>query len=103
MSVRICNFPKPDGSPCGSPALHRKKLCFYHHRDQLRFNYLARILRCNDPLRPSAPLPRDLRDVQATLFEVITALADNRIHDRRAGKLLYALQLRSASLRKAPS
>jgi hypothetical protein len=37
------------------------------------------------------------------LSEVFTALTDDRITLRRAGKLLYALQQRSASLRQPAS
>ena len=99
MSYPTCNHLKEDGALCGSPALRGKKLCFYHHDDHQRLQYAERILRCNDPLRPSAPLPKTLPEMQFRLYEVMTALVDNRIHTRRAGKLLYALQQRSASLR----
>ncbi len=103
MSYPTCNHLKEDGVLCGSPALRGKKLCFYHHRDHQRLKYAERILRGNDPLRPSAPLPRTLPDMQITLSEVFAALVDNRIHTRRAGKLLYALQQRSAALRSPVS
>ena len=99
MSIPLCGHLKEDGALCGSPALRGKKLCFYHHDDHQRLQFAERILRCNDPLRPSAPLPKTLPEMQFRLYEVMTALVDNRIHTRRAGKLLYALQQRSASLR----
>jgi hypothetical protein len=73
---------------------------FYHHRDYQRQQYVERILRQNDPLRPSAPLPKTLPGVRVTLYEVLIALADNRINARRAGKLLYAMQQASICLRK---
>jgi hypothetical protein len=103
MSCPICRHRKSDGALCGSPALRGKKLCFYHHRDHLRQQYAERILRCNDPLRPSAPLPKTLPDMQSRLYEVITALADDSISARRAGKLLYALQQQSVLLGKTVS
>ncbi|HVP56237.1 MAG TPA: hypothetical protein VMU45_14700 [Candidatus Eisenbacteria bacterium] len=99
MSYPTCNHRKPHGLLCGSPAVRSKKLCFYHHRDHQRRQYAERILRCNDPLRPSASLPRTLADMQVMLSEVLTALTDDSISNRRVGKLLYALQQRSASLR----
>jgi len=103
MPYPTCNHRKLGGVLCGSPALRGKKLCFYHHRDHQRQQYAERILRSNDPLRPSAPLPRTLPDTQIMLSEVLTALADDGISTRRAGKLLYALQQTSTSLRKPAS
>ncbi len=103
MSYPTCNHSKQDGALCGSPALRGKKLCFYHHRDHQRQRYAEWILRLNDPLRPSAPLPKSLPEMQFRLYEVATALADDSLHLRRAAKLLYALQEASISLRKAES
>jgi hypothetical protein len=101
MSFRTCDHLKADGVPCGSPALRGKKLCYYHLRDHQRQQYLDRILRALDPLRTSAPLPKTLSGVQAMLREVFDALAYDRIHPRRATKLLFALQQHSVSLRKS--
>jgi hypothetical protein len=100
MSYPTCNHLKEDGFLCGSPTLRDKKLCFYHDRDHQRLVYAERILRCNDPLRLSAPLPKTLSGIPAALFEVINALADNRIHASRAGKLLFALPQASTFLRE---
>ena len=103
MSYPTCNHLKEDGALCGSPALRGKKLCFYHHRDHQRLKYSERILRCNDPLRPTALLPKTLPEMQFRLYEVMTALADDSLPIRRASKLLYALQQRSSLLRKIAS
>jgi hypothetical protein len=103
MPYATCNHLKEDGALCGSPALRCKKLCFYHHRDHQRRQYVERIFRLNDPLRPSAPLPKTLPEIQFRLYEVMTALADDSIHTRRAGKLLFALQLASTSIRNPVS
>ena len=99
MSYPTCNHRKPDGFLCGSPALRGKKLCFYHHRDHQRRRYVERVLRCNDPLRPCAPLPKTVSEMQVRLSDVLDALANGGVHSRRAGKLLYALQERAVSLR----
>ncbi|MGA9566518.1 MAG: hypothetical protein WBS19_13410 [Candidatus Korobacteraceae bacterium] len=103
MSYPTCNHLKEDGALCSSPALRGKKLCFYHHRDHQRHQYVERIQRLNDPLRPNAPLPKTFHEMQFRLSEVMTALADDSFPIRRAGKLLCALQQRSASLRKLVS
>jgi hypothetical protein len=103
MSCPACTHLKQDGVLCGSPALRGKKLCFYHHRDHQRRQYVERLLRLNDPLRPSAPLPRNPFELQVLLYEVMTAVAEKRITTRRAGKVLYALQQTSASIPKPES
>ena len=103
MTYPTCNHRKLDGLFCGSPALRGKKLCFYHHRDYQRQQYVERILRCNDPLRPGAPLPKTFQEMQAMLSEVFTALTHGSITNRRAGKLLYALQERLVALCDSPS
>ena len=103
MSYPTCNHRRPDGFLCGSPALRGKKLCFYHHRDHQRQRYAERIFRCNDPLRPGAPLPKTLPEMQVRLSYVLDALANHCIPTRRSGKLLYALQERLTSLRKPVS
>ena len=103
MPYPTCNHRKSDGLLCGSPALRGKKLCFYHHRDDQRQRYAERIWRQNDPLRPGAPLPKTLPQMQVRLSEVFDALANDCIHARRAGKILYALQERSVTLRKVVS
>lgn len=99
MSYPICGYLKSNGVPCGSPALRGKKLCFFHHRDAQRRRYVDRLLRLNDPLRPGAPLPRTLPDLQVRLSVLLNALAGDRIAFRPAGKLLLALQQASVPLR----
>ncbi len=103
MPIPLCCHLKQDGMSCGSPALRGKKLCYFHQRDHQRLKYTERILRCNDPLRPTAPLPKTLPEMQFRLYDVMTALADDSLPIRRASKLLCALQQRSASLRKLVS
>jgi hypothetical protein len=103
MPYPTCSHQKEDGVLCGSPALRGKKLCFYHHRDHQRQQYVERILRANDPVRPNAPPPRTPLDWQFKLYEVMTALANDRINTRRAGKLLVALQQASTDLRNSAS
>lgn len=99
MSVRICAYPKPDGLLCGSPALREKKFCYYHLRDHKRHKYAAKVLRQLDVLGPRLPRLQTLFDVQDALYQILTAVADNRIDPDRAGTHLFAIQQRSASLR----
>ncbi len=99
MSVRICSFPKPDGSPCGSPALRGKKLCYFHHRHQKRLQYAAGAIRRADVLGPRLPAMKSLHDVQVAISEVLNAMADQRLSIQRAGRILFDIQQATIPLR----
>jgi hypothetical protein len=96
----ICNFLKPDGTPCESPALPGKKLCYYHQRDRQREQRIDSSIRRADVLGPKLPPLRSLDDVLAALNEVVQALAAGTISDRRAGRVLYDIQQVSADIRR---
>ena len=99
MSVPTCSHLKPDGIPCGSPALRGKKLCYFHQRDHKRQQYAAGVIRRADVLGPRLPRMKSLADVQAALGEVLTALAAGRVPHQRAGRILYDLQQAGVALR----
>ena len=91
--VPECRHIKTSGGKCGSPALRVKPYCYYHSRlkeraAQPRSPYLA------------IELPASLEDrgsIQLALSEIVTAIAENRIDTKRAGVLLYALQIASSN------
>ena len=100
MSIRICNFPKPDGISCGSPALKYKKLCYFHHRDLKRLQYVGSAIRRADVLGPRFPRMKSLADIQAALYEVMTAIAAQTISTQCAGRILFDLQQAAIPLRR---
>ena len=91
--VPECRHIKTSGGKCGSPALRGKPYCYYHSRlkeraAQPRSPYLA------------IELPASLEDrgsIQLALSEIVIAVAENRIDTKRAGILLYALQIASSN------
>jgi len=99
MPYRICNSPKPDGSPCGSPALRGKRLCYFHHRDEQRRRYRGSAIRRADVLGPRLPRMKSLYDVQVALSEVGNAILDHRVSHQRAGRILFDLQQAAIPLR----
>jgi hypothetical protein len=99
----ICSFRKPDGTPGGSPAQLGKKLCYYHQRDRQREQRIDTAIRRADVLGPRLPPMRSLDDVLAGLNEGVQALAEGRISDRRAGRVLFDLQQASAAIRRRHS
>ena len=92
MSFRTCDHLKEDGTPCDSPALRGKRLCYYHRRDQQRREFSASLARRADVLGPRLPPMKSLADVQAALSEVLNALAADRVSNQRAGRILFDLE-----------
>lgn len=97
--VRRCEFIKPDGVQCGSPALRNETHCYFH--DQRRQAALREA-----SLRQASPFPMGIPDlenanaIQGALTEVMRLLIADQIDNRRAGLLLYALQTASHNLRQ---
>ncbi len=93
-----CRHILTRGVKCSSPALTGKSFCYYH-ADRRR-NATPRVA-VRKPDSAVLPLP-DLEDataIQVSISQVIAALAANRIDARRAGLLLYGLQVAAANLR----
>jgi hypothetical protein len=93
-----CRHIFTDGHRCGSPCLRSESLCYYHHTTR-RPAQNPRARRC----RRSAfeiPLPEDRSAIQHTIGQVLQRIAANDIDPRRAGLLLYGLQIASLNLPK---
>ena len=94
-----CRFIKPNGLRCQSPALRQCPFCYFHSR--------TRVLVPRRPRRPreepvNLPVVRDSSGVLAAINEILQALASNSISPKRAGSLLYALQMASPNLETTP-
>ena len=94
-----CHHIFPRDTRCGSPRMRDEQFCYYHHdsrrviaRPQQR-NARRSTFSLFTPTSPNAILE--------SLGEVMTRIAANDIDARRAGLLLYALQLASTNLRTA--
>src|SRR5277367_3067229 len=93
-----CRHIFTDGHRCGSPCLRGEELCYYHHTTR-KPTTGARRRRC----RRSAfdlPLPEDRSAIQSSIGQVLQRIASNDIDPRRAGLLLYGLQIASLNLPK---
>jgi hypothetical protein len=95
--VPRCQHIKINGTQCGSPALRRRRHCFFH--DRIRREQ-ARI-KAEASAQPTFELPllEDANCVQVALMKVIQMLASGRMDHKRAGLILYALQTASINLR----
>jgi hypothetical protein len=97
-SIPRCQHIKVNGTQCGSPALRRNRLCYFHKTWQG-----ARIaLGANRARRNRAvfdlPLLEDANSIQLALMQVMRLILSGQIDGKTAGLLLYALQTASSNL-----
>jgi hypothetical protein len=90
-----CRHVKTSGGKCGSPALRGQPYCYFHSRLKQRA--------VNQPsfLPDQLANLEDRSAIQHAISEVAVALADHRIDTKRAGILLYALQIASGNARNS--
>src|SRR5712672_3511511 len=93
-----CRHIFTDGRRCASPCLRQQEFCYYHHttRRPVANPTQRRTRRSTFHL----PLPEDRSAIQASIGEVLQRIAANDIDPRRAGLLLYGLQIASLNLPK---
>src|SRR5580704_2918658 len=93
-----CRHIFTDGHRCSSPCLRQEEFCYYHHTTRRPVgNPKQRRRRCSTF---HLPLPEDRSAIQASIGEVLQRIAANDIDPRRAGLLLYGLQIASLNLPK---
>ena len=96
-NVPRCRHVKANGTQCGSPALRRRRLCFFHQRVQ---DMKVRVLSDESTQgRFCMPVLEDAHGVQMALMQVLEQLAWGRIDHKTAGLMLYGLQTASSNLR----
>lgn len=93
-----CRHVFTDGHRCGSPCLRNEDFCYFHHTSRRPIQDAAKRRRRQSrfPVR----MPEDRTAIQLTLGEVLQKLANNELDPRRAGLLLYGLQIASLNLPK---
>src|SRR5579859_4766909 len=84
-----CRWVKQDGTTCGSPQMRSHIYC-YAHRQMMEARALALRL----------PAPEDANAIQISLMRVQKALIDDTISMKKAGLLLYSLQLAMTNVRQ---
>ena len=96
----LCRHVHTSGRRCGSPALRGEQFCYYHHTTQRpgpRFRGVHPS--CYDFDMPDLD---DRHGVQFALAQVLSLIATNQIDPKRAGRLLYGLQIVSSNLPREP-
>jgi hypothetical protein len=86
-SAPRCRWVRQDGTTCGSPQLRKHIYCFAH-KQMMEARALALRL----------PAPEDANAIQISVQRVQTALIDDTISAKKAGLLLYSLQLAATNI-----
>jgi len=95
--VPRCQHVKVNGVQCGSPALRRKRRCYFHEgvraeRAKVKADHFAQ-------RAFEMPVLEDANSVQVALMNVMQMLARGQMEVKIAGLLLYGLQTASANLK----
>jgi hypothetical protein len=93
-SVKVCTHIKVTGVRCGSPALRGEQFCYFHQRMMRGVSTPP-----NARLHPIALIENE-EAIQASLMEVINALARNTIDLKRAELILRALHIAVRNARR---
>ncbi|MGD0414023.1 MAG: hypothetical protein ABSA80_01595 [Terriglobales bacterium] len=96
-SDEACQQIKLDGEPCRAAALRGKKFCYYHLHSGPPPKDVS-----NPGVIPQVqfhlPLLDDATSIQATISLVCEHLLHRRLEPKKAGILLYAMQVASSNL-----
>jgi hypothetical protein len=84
-----CRHVKPSGEKCQSPALRNMPYCYFHARANRKPP--RKLTGEEEPLE--IPLLEDHWAVQIALSQVLARIADSTLDARRAGLMLYGLQI----------
>ncbi len=98
VEVRRCQHIRTNGTQCGSPALRGGKFC-YHHQE-CRPERVTVKGADGKARKILVPLFEDAHSIQTMVRQVVMLLLEDKIDDKKAGRVLYALQIASANLKR---
>ncbi|MGB6386080.1 MAG: hypothetical protein WBE45_20820 [Terriglobales bacterium] len=96
-SDTLCGQIKLDGTPCKCLALRDKKYCHYHQVCGPPQIDISSPIDPN-PIHFDLPLLDDATSIQGAITQVCERLLQKRIETKRAGILLYAMQVAASNL-----
>src|ERR1019366_4898619 len=97
VDIRRCQHIKTNGTQCGSPALRDGKFCYYP-----RGCRPERVTVKGADGKPSGilvPVFEDAHSIQTMVRQVVMLMLEDKIDDKKAGRVLYALQIAAAILK----
>jgi len=96
------HYQAPTGQRCGSPAMKGEYYC-YHHLVKTNYRKNQRVLIDPEITRMEIPVIEDRASIFVALAAVLHRLAENTIDTRRAGQMIYGLQVAMQALPPAPA
>ncbi len=97
--VPRCQHVKVNGTQCGSPALRRRRHCYFHNRMLDGKRRFAASREAKPRPLFSIGLLEDANAVQVALMQVLQLLGSGQMEMKMAGLMLYGLQTASANLK----
>jgi len=91
-----CRHIHSEGRRCGSPSLRGESYCYHHHQTRRPVANLHH--RRARQAAFTLPAPNSRPEIQQAIGSIMLRLAVNDIDTRRAGLLLYALQIAQTNL-----
>ena len=91
-----CRHIFTDGRRCASPSLRAEAFCYYHHTTRRPVQNLGQ--RRARQAHFDLPFPEDRAAIQLSIGEILRRIAANDLDPKRAGLLLYGLQIASSNL-----
>ena len=98
-----CRHIHASGHRCASPSLRQETFSYFHHATRKPIAQQDLQLRRGKQATFHMPEPEDRTAIQLAIGEVLRRIAANDIDPRRAGLLLYGLQIASSNLPKPTS
>jgi hypothetical protein len=93
-----CRHVFTDGRRCQNACLRREEFCYFHHTTRRPVGLAEVAARKARRAEFEMPLPEDRSAIQFAIGEVLQRIAANQLDPRRAGLLLYGLQIASLNL-----
>jgi hypothetical protein len=97
--VPRCQHVKMNGTQCGSPALRRRRYCYFHNRMLDGYKKYVQVRDVKPRPLFSMCLLEDANAVQVTLMQVLQLIGCGQMDNKTAGLMLYGLQTASSNLR----
>lgn len=96
-----CRHIFTDGHRCGSKCLRKEDFCYYHHSARRPAPPATLYRDVNSSF--TIPNPEDRSAIQAGIGVVLQRIAQGQLDQRRAGLILYGLQIAALNLPKPRS
>lgn len=94
-----CQHIKTNGVQCGSPALRRRKFCYFHNRWRATHLDLNRAGSLHFTTHVELPVLEDADSIQVALMQVLRLILCRQLDTKTGGLMLYGLQTASLNLR----